>query len=301
MAFAREVYEVSDAAGQSQFDIPFPYIKPSHITVSINGVATDFFSFLNPSRIELLNPAAEGDIVSIVRQTSPTERLVDYQTGSVLSEEILDQDSLQGFYLAQEANDIKEIAMARDAANRWVADGSRIISLADPIDDQDAATKAWVIDRTAQDLADVKAFRDEALGYKNNALASQNAAAGSATLASQNNQAAEDWADDAKGYRDTAQAYRNEAQGLLNAAKLPTTLTNHAGEFLQVKADSSGYELVSSVAAPSFFGFKMSADGQEIVLTYGRDADFDVNDYDTWTIAENVTFSISNNNLAMVL
>ena len=56
---------------------------------------------------------ASGSTVIITRETSPDTRLVDYQTGSILSESILDTDSLQAFFLAQEANDVREVALVR--------------------------------------------------------------------------------------------------------------------------------------------------------------------------------------------
>ena len=60
------------------------------------------------------------------------------------------------------------------------------------------------------------------------------------------------------------------------------------------------YELVSSVAAPQFYGLKMSADGLSIDSTYGEETN-KVEDYDAWVISEGVTFAINNNELQAVL
>jgi hypothetical protein len=84
------------------------------------------------------------------------------------------------------------------------------------------------------------------------------------------------------------------------AVNLPTGLIGAANKFLQVKDDETGYELVSSVAAPAFFGFKLSTDLSSPNMTYGRD-NYNVDDFATWTMSENVTFQIINNNLVMVL
>ena len=307
MAYARTVYTVSaDKAAlpdpqNRQFEVDFPYIDKDHVKILLDGTETEFFSWVNNARIQLDDATSEGQVVTLLRETSPFSRLVDYQTGSVLSEEILDKDSLQGFYLAQEANDIKEVALSRDGANRWNADGSRIVSVADPVDDTDAANKQWVLDATESQVAEANAARDQANTYKANALASQNAAAQSATLASQNNAAAAAKVVEATTLRNESEAFRNETQGLLDAAKIPGDLTNRAGQFLQVKTDESGYLLVSSVAAPSFYGFNMSSDGFSMELTYGRDDDYNVDDFETWTMSENVSFEIRNNNLVVVL
>lgn len=307
MAYARSVFNIdASKAGLAdpqnrQFDIDFPYLDKGHVKVLVDGTASLQYEWANDYRIQLDEVPEVGQVVTFVRETSPETRLVDYQTGSVLSEEILDQDSLQGFYLAQEANDIKEVALSRDGANRWNADGSRIINLASPVDDTDAASKGWVVSTTAQQVADAQAFRDQAFQYKEQSIGNAAAALASAGLASQNNGAAGAHVTTALGYKNDAGAYRLEAQNLLAAAKIPGSLVGKAKQFLQVKTDETGYLLVSSVAAASFYGFKMSDDGTELLLTYGRDQDFDVADYDTWTMSENITFAVTNNNLAVVL
>lgn len=90
------------------------------------------------------------------------------------------------------------------------------------------------------------------------------------------------------------------AASAVAAVNLPTGLAGAANKFLQVKDDETGYELVSSVAAPVFFGFKLSTDAASLNMTYGRD-NYNVDDFATWTMSENVTFQIINNNLVMVL
>jgi hypothetical protein len=300
MAFARDVYTVNNAAGETDFNVNFEYLQKSHVKVSVNGIATTDFSWLNDGQLQLTNTAAFGAIIVITRETSPAARLVDYQTGSVLSEEILDTDSLQGFFLAQEAVDVKELTMAKNASDQFEAGGRKIENLADPVNNLDAANKQWTLSATAGFVNQAETFRDEARNFRNatdtyatNALDAKNDA-----LTYRNQ--AETHKDDAESARDIALTYSQTAQGYIASANIPQTLTGKAGEFLQVKQAEDGYELVASVAAPSFFGFKNSADGKTINLTYGRD-DYNVADYDTWTMAENVDFEVRNNNLTVVL
>lgn len=145
MAYARNVTTVSSLSGTNatQFDLSFPYILASHVIVEVNGTATTAFTFINASRIQLNTAASIGDVITISRATSPATRLVDYQTGSLLSEEILDQDSLQAFYLSQEANDVKDIALTKGGQDQWDAQSRRIENITDPTGAQDAATKAY--------------------------------------------------------------------------------------------------------------------------------------------------------------
>lgn len=300
MAFARDVYTVNDAAGETDFNVNFEYLQKSHVKVAVNGIATTDFNWLNDGQLQLTNTAAFGSIVVITRETSPSARLVDYQTGSVLSEEILDTDSLQGFFLAQEAVDVKELTMAKNASDQFEAGGRRIENVADPVDNTDAANKQWTLSATSGLVSQAQTYRDEARNFRDAADTNATNATSSATNALTYRNQAETHKDDAEDARDLALQYSQTTQGYIAAANIPQTLTNRAGEFLQVKQAEDGYELVSSVAAPSFFGFKNSANGETIDLTYGRD-DYNVADYDTWTMAENVTFEVRNNNLVVVL
>jgi len=149
MAYARSVFNIDAAkAGlpdpqNRQFDVDFPYLDKAHVKIQSDGAETLQYEWINDYRIQLDDAPNAGGVVAIFRETSPTERMVDYQTGSVLSEEVLDLDSLQGFYLAQEANDIKEIALARNAVNQFDADNSRIENLASPVNPGDAVNLAF--------------------------------------------------------------------------------------------------------------------------------------------------------------
>lgn len=157
MAYARIAHTGLDGA-TNQFDITFPYISTSHIKVKVDGTATTDFTFLTSTRIQLTSMPASGSTVIITRETSPDTRLVDYQTGSILSESILDTDSLQAFFLAQEANDVREVALGKsDATNQWDATSTRITNVTDPTGAQDAATKNYVDGVVTSNAANVTA------------------------------------------------------------------------------------------------------------------------------------------------
>lgn len=150
MANARDVFNVdANKAGLAdpqnrQFDLSFPYLSQSHVSVTVNGTATTAFTFATSTRIQLNTGPTAGDVVVLKRATSPNTRLVDYQTGSVLSDEILDKDSLQAFYLAQEANDVAEIVLSKNASDLFDAGAQRITNVADPTAAQDVATKNYL-------------------------------------------------------------------------------------------------------------------------------------------------------------
>lgn len=307
MAYARSVFNIDAAkAGLSdpqnrQFDVDFPYLKKPHIKILVNGTETLQYEWITDARIQLDDAPVVGDVVALSRETSPDTRLVDYQTGSVLSDEILDQDSLQGFYLAQEANDIKEVALSRDGANRWDANASRMVNLADPVDNTDAANKQWVLSATAQQVAEANASAANASQSAGLSTSNASAAAQSAALASQNNNGAAGQRALAETARSEAEGFRDGAIAAIDAANIPTNLVGTAGQFLQVASTENGYELVASVAAPNFYGFKLINNGRDIEMTYGREDDFISEDYDEWTSAENIQYSLINNSLVVTL
>ncbi len=96
-----------------------------------------------------------------------------------------------------------------------------------------------------------------------------------------------------------AEAVLQRVIARLLAVGLPDSLIGAHGMLLKVKADESGYELVNTAALPRFYGFALSSDGSELLLTEGRDADFQANDFLAWTLAEGVSFAIHDNALEM--
>lgn len=87
----------------------------------------------------------------------------------------------------------------------------------------------------------------------------------------------------------------------LLAVGLPDTLTGARGKLLKVKTDESGYELVNTAASPRFYGFQLSSDGSELLLTEGRESEFDAQVFLSWSLAEGVTFVIHDNALEVQL
>lgn len=189
MANARDVYNVdANKAGLSdpqnrQFDLSFPYLSQSHVSVTVNGTATTAFTYATSTRIQLNTGPTAGDVVVIQRATSPNTRLVDYQTGSVLSDEILDRDSLQAFYLAQEANDVAEIVLSKNASNLFDAGNERITNVANPTGAQDVATKNYLENTwlSSSDKTQLNALNTTNLNTVAGAVSNVNTVAGAIT------------------------------------------------------------------------------------------------------------------------
>ena len=166
----------------SAYSIPFSYRSTADLTVTLNGVATTAFT-LNAAGTTLTfnSIPASSTAIEIRRTTSQTSRLTDYASGSVLTEEDLDTDSTQAFFMSQEAIDDANDRIKVDATNfQWDAQNKRITNVADPTGNQDAATKTYVDGILTTNNTAVANATTQA----NNAAASATAAANSQSSAS---------------------------------------------------------------------------------------------------------------------
>jgi hypothetical protein len=120
MAFARDVYTAG--AAQTDFTISFPYLDEVDVLVYVNGAlqtsGTDY-NIVTTTIVRFVSGLTSGDTVVVQRATSQNTRLVDYATASTLTEEDLDNDSIQAFYMAQEAIDTANTALPLGTTEEW--------------------------------------------------------------------------------------------------------------------------------------------------------------------------------------
>jgi hypothetical protein len=124
---------------QTDYAVPFPYILQSHVVVLVDSVA-GVYTWLNASTIRFTVAPANGAVIDLQRNSNRIARIVDFADSSTLTEDNLDLDSTQLMYVAQEALDQSTAGVAFSTD----AQGSRVVNVADPIADSDAATKGWV-------------------------------------------------------------------------------------------------------------------------------------------------------------
>ena len=87
------------------YAVPFSYRVQSDITVTVAGSGTTAFAWNGAGTQITFDTAPANDAaIEIRRTTSQGTKLVDYASGSVLTETVLDTDSDQAFYMAQEAD-----------------------------------------------------------------------------------------------------------------------------------------------------------------------------------------------------
>ncbi len=92
----------------TDYTVSFPYLETTHVKVYLDEVLkviTTDYTWVNSTTVRFVSAPALDVAISIQRDTSSSTRLVDYVSGSSLNESDLDTDSLQAFYLSQEALD----------------------------------------------------------------------------------------------------------------------------------------------------------------------------------------------------
>ena len=146
---ANTYVDYTATASQTDFAFSFDYLEDEHVIVSIDGAATtDFTIVTTPStKIVLDTGATAGQVVRVARYSQPDQNLVDFVNGSVLTESELDRAYLHNRYLAEESAEQNDVSLrVKEGAAGWDGLNKRLLNLANPVDDQDAATKDYVDD-----------------------------------------------------------------------------------------------------------------------------------------------------------
>ena len=130
----------------TSYSIPFSYRATSDLTVTLSGVATTAFSLNSAGTTLTFNSApAQDAAIEIRRRTSQTTKLVDYASGSVLTESDLDTDSDQAFFMSQEAiDDAGDVIKLSNVNFQWDIQNKRLTNVADPVNNTDGVNKQFI-------------------------------------------------------------------------------------------------------------------------------------------------------------
>lgn len=169
----------------TDFTVPFDYLAKKFVRVSLGvtilkggdyGDTSKDYYFLDKTKVRLKVPPQEGEVLTIRRYTSATDRVVSFKDASVLKATDLDVSSVQTIHIAEESRDIINDALIKDKEGNWDAKGHRIVNVGDPVNDGDAINlKTYKADAMGayQAKLDAEAARDAAKVSEVNAKASE--------------------------------------------------------------------------------------------------------------------------------
>ena len=192
-----------------EFDFAFDYLARSFVKVSLIGtervvlqVGTDYtFVSANRIRTNVIYGAPDYQLIEIRRETSTTDRLVDFQDASILRADDLDLSQLQVLHVAEEAREAATETIGTNSAGMLDARGRRIVNVGNSVgrqdampygqylDDRSGTVAAKVVAEAARDKAkewatkatDIEPGLGSARTYAEAAQASANSAAASAS------------------------------------------------------------------------------------------------------------------------
>lgn len=235
----------------TDFTVPFDYLAKKFVRVSLGatilkggdyGDTSKDYYFLDKTKVRLKVPPQEGEVLTIRRYTSATDRVVSFKDASVLKATDLDVSSVQTIHIAEEARDIINDALIKDKEGNWDAKGNRIVNVGTPEADSDAMTygvyKADALG-AYQSKLDAERARDRAVEAETNSKKSEE----NAKLSEVNAQASAGTAVSASKHADAVkvenQAILQEAKEIRDENKVLDANTKNNANVAQVKANEA--------------------------------------------------------------
>lgn len=169
----------------TDFTVPFDYLAKKFVRVSLGvtilkggdyGDTSKDYYFLDKTKVRLKVPPQVGEVLTIRRYTSATDRVVSFKDASVLKATDLDVSAVQTIHIAEEARDIINDALIKDKEGNWDAKGNRIVNVGDAVSDGDAVNlKLYKEDAKGayQSRVEAEKARDRAVEAETNAKESE--------------------------------------------------------------------------------------------------------------------------------
>tara|TARA_R100001198_G_C5225963_1_gene206558 strand:+ start:177 stop:1436 length:1260 start_codon:yes stop_codon:yes gene_type:complete len=224
------------------FSIPFTYTATSEISVTVDGVAQTGLSFPSTSTVQLTSAPASGTVVQVRRTTDLASRAIDFASGSVLTEEDLDNSNIQIFHSSQEARDLTADSVNLSQDDKWDMQNKVVKNVADPTSAQEAATKNYVDTSAASQVQQAEAAKTAAQTAQTNAETAETNAETAETNAETAQTAAEaarDAAVVAKNAAETAETNAETAETNAETAETNAETAQTNAETAETNAGTS--------------------------------------------------------------
>lgn len=162
MAYSAATYKGDGS--QSTFIIPFDYLQKDFVKVTIDEVDKVYAQDYNVDGRELSFPTAppSGSIIKVYRET-PTDRMVKWNEGSVLTSSNMTTQQIQELHLIEETTyNLNNSAMVKTEDNhKWEGQYLPITHVGNPTDDSDAVNLGTIKKEETGFLASVRSQLDK--------------------------------------------------------------------------------------------------------------------------------------------
>lgn len=149
MAVPTTIKTIALDGATRDFEIPYEYLARKFIKVTLLGQnrlvlkINDDYRFTSRGIITTTRawgPSDGYDSIELRRETSATDRLVEFADGSILNAHDLNTSQIQTLHIAEEGRDISTDTLGTDADGNLDARGRRITHVGDAVEDSDAVT-----------------------------------------------------------------------------------------------------------------------------------------------------------------
>lgn len=265
----------------TDFTVPFDYLAKKFVRVSLGvtilkggdyGDTSKDYYFLDKTKVRLKVPPQVGEVLTIRRYTSATDRVVSFKDASVLKATDLDVSAVQTIHIAEEARDIINDALIKDKEGNWDAKGNRIVNVGDAVSDGDAVNlKLYKEDAKGayQSRIEAEKARDRAVEAETNAKESEAKAKESETNSKMSETVAKASAGTAVSASKHADAVKVENERLLGETKKSeasakgsaNTATAQATVSTQKANEAMGYARDAKVSEDNAMASEVAAEG----------------------------------------
>lgn len=271
----------------TDFTVPFDYLAKKFVRVSLGvtilkggdyGDTSKDYYFLDKTKVRLKVPPQVGEVLTLRRYTSATDRVVSFKDASVLKAIDLDVSSVQAYHIAEEARDVINDAITGDKEGNWDAKGHCITNVGTPIKDSDAVTLKYYkedLEGAYQARLNAEKARDAAKVSEANAKTSEISASDSALLA-------KDWAikldDTVDGSEYSSKYYANSSSSSAKVASDAETQAKEAeknatAQAADAKSSAQSAQNSASSASTSADNAKVSEDKAKASETASKDSE----------------------------
>ncbi|WVX92068.1 hypothetical protein [Aeromonas phage phiA014S] len=148
---------VYNLTGQTDFTVPFEYLARKYVELTLLGtsrlplVMNSDYRFVSKTVVSLgINPPAGFTQLEIRRNTSATERLVDFHDGSILRANDLNISQIQSLHVAEEARSNVSDAISVDDNGNLDARNRKLVNLQAGTNPTDAVNYAQALQLAEQ-------------------------------------------------------------------------------------------------------------------------------------------------------